>query len=138
MSYKVTIMQRPLLILTATGIVACVGENAPLTSTNSVASTPEETAIADPCEGVPLVNWDTFGSAFITHECQTCHGSSVVERFGAPVDVTFDTVEEVWAQADRVLARATGEKSTMPPNGGTFEDDQIKLAWWLTCAPYGT
>jgi uncharacterized membrane protein len=126
------------MVLIGTVMSACVVDNVPSESTNSVSSTTGETAAADPCEGVPLVNWDTFGSAFITHECQVCHGSWVVDRFDAPEEVTFDTVEEVWARAERILVRATGESSTMPPNGGTFEDDQVKLAWWLTCAPYGT
>ena len=138
MSDSVRAIKGVFMVLIGSVTTACVAENVDSVPTNIVSNTNEETAITDLCEGVPLVNWDTFGSSFISHECQTCHGSWVVERVDAPEEVTFDTGEEVWAQADRVLARATGEKSTMPPNGGTFKDDQIKLAWRLACAPYGT
>lgn len=139
MSHWLTTVQSTFILVGLTLTIACAGDSASVdtaATTSSVSGTTGETA--DPCDGVPLVNWDTFGSAFMTHECQVCHGSGVVERFGAPEEVIFDTVEEVWARAERILARATGEKSTMPPNGGTFEDDQTKLEWWLKCAPYGT
>ena len=129
------------LSIAMTSIAFSCSTDSPLTTTlmtHTGSHTTIDTSADNLCDGVPLVNWDTFGSAFMTHECQTCHGSWVTERYGAPEEVTFDTVEEAWSHADRILARATGENSTMPPTGGTFEDDQVKLEWWLTCAPYGT
>ncbi|MCB9742394.1 MAG: hypothetical protein H6740_07340 [Alphaproteobacteria bacterium] len=95
----------------------------------------EDTAF---CADVPLVNYDNFGQGFITHMCQGCHASTTPNRYGAPEDTTFDTVEEVWAWSDRILARSTGDEPTMPPAGGTNEDDRTKLEWWLRCAEPGS
>lgn len=97
-----------------------------------------ESAAPDPCAEVPVVTWANFGEAFVTHECQGCHASTATERYGAPEDVSFDTVEQVWAQADLVLLVAAGETPTMPPRGGVEEDDQQRLRWWLECAEPGT
>ena len=91
-----------------------------------------------PCAEVPLVNYNNFGQGFILHTCQGCHASTAADRYGAPESSTFDTVEEVWAQRDRVLARAASEPATMPPAGGSSEDDRVRLRWWLECAEAGT
>lgn len=91
-----------------------------------------------PCADVPLVNYNNFGQAFITHTCQGCHASTAADRYGAPEDSTFDTVEQVWAQRDRVLIRAAVDPPTMPPAGGSSEDDRVRLRWWLECAEEGT
>ncbi len=107
-------------------------------------SAPEETALsdtadtADPCFEVPLIDWNTFGQSFILHNCQGCHASYTENRHDAPEDVTFDSVDQVWTLADRVLARATGDSATMPPQGGVTDDDRTRLEWWLLCAPEGT
>ncbi|MCB9792315.1 MAG: hypothetical protein H6741_06270 [Alphaproteobacteria bacterium] len=96
---------------------------------------PEDTSY---CADVPLVNYDNFGQGFITHMCQGCHASTTPNRYDAPAEVTFDTVEEVWAWQERILARSAGDDPTMPPAGGTSEDDRVKLEWWLRCAESGT
>ncbi|MBK7757463.1 MAG: cytochrome c [Deltaproteobacteria bacterium] len=100
----------------------------------------KDAAVADtgPCAEAPVLTWDNFGAGFITQECQSCHGSGVVNRQGAPEDVHFDSKEEVWARVDRVLARAGGDEPTMPPFGGVVEDDRERLTLWLTCAEPGT
>ena len=90
------------------------------------------------CETLPVVNYANFGEGFITHYCQGCHAGSAPNRFDAPENVTFDTVEDVWTHADRILARAAVDPPTMPPSGGTSEEDRTKLSWWLTCAEPGT
>lgn len=94
----------------------------------------------DPCADVPLINYDNFGEGFIVEACQGCHASTATNRYGAPEDVSFDTVDQVWARADRVLARAAPLEAepSMPPAGGTSEDDRTRLRWWLECAPEGT
>ena len=93
---------------------------------------------ADPCAGVPLVTYNSFGKGFMTENCQGCHASTTSDRYGAPESSTFDTVEEVWAQADRILIRAAGDDASMPPAGGVSEDDRTRLGWWLECAEEGT
>jgi uncharacterized membrane protein len=85
------------------------------------------------CVDAPTVTWANFGAGFITQHCQACHASSTPDRHGAPESVLFDTEEQVWALADRILARAVGEAPTMPPQGGVSEDDIYLLEVWLTC-----
>ncbi len=97
---------------------------------------PEDTGV-DFCEDAPVVTWNNFGQGFITEACQGCHASNTPDRYGAPETVVFDTVEVTWQQADRVLARATGDYPTMPPLGGTLQSDVQKLEYWLRCAEPG-
>lgn len=93
---------------------------------------------ADPCADAPTLSWENFGAGFVTQSCQSCHASTSAERNGAPEGVVFDSADEVWAQRDRVLAVATGEAPTMPPEGGVEEDERLKLELWLSCAEPGT
>lgn len=107
-----------------------------------------DTAAADDtglCGTAPIVTWETFGAGFVTENCQTCHASTAPNRYDAPEEVTFDTVDRVWALRDRVLARvveAVEDEDTgttlMPPMGGTSEDDRYLLEVWLSCAEAGT
>ena len=91
------------------------------------------------CEEAPVVNYANFGQGFITHYCQGCHASASTRRYGAPDNVTFDNLDEVWTWAGRILIRSSdAEEFDMPPAGGTGEDDRQKLRWWLECAPEGT
>lgn len=99
---------------------------------------PDTADTADPCEGLPVVNYNNFGKGFITENCQGCHASTAPDRYGAPESVTFDTVEEVWAWKDRILTRAADKDATMPPAGGVSQDDRTRLQWWLQCAPEGS
>lgn len=100
-------------------------------------SPPLETG--DPfCAEAPTVTWASFGRGFLIESCQGCHASTAPDRHGAPPAVSFDSVEDAWIHADRILARASGESPTMPPNGGVAEDDLRRLEWWLRCAEPGT
>jgi uncharacterized membrane protein len=91
------------------------------------------------CDEAPVVTYANFGQGFITHYCQGCHASASAHRYGAPDDVTFDNLEEVWTWDGRILIRASGaEEADMPPAGGTGADDRQKLRWWLECAEAGT
>ena len=85
------------------------------------------------CADVAVSTWDNFGAGFISGNCQSCHASTTATRHGAPDEVTFDDEEEVLAQADRILARATGEDPGMPPQGGVGDDDRYRLGVWLRC-----
>lgn len=94
----------------------------------------------EPCVAAPAQTWDNFGQGFMIEACQGCHASTATQRYGAPQDVTFDSAAQVWAHAGRVLARAapTDGPPTMPPAGGTTEEDRARLRWWLTCGEPGT
>lgn len=90
------------------------------------------------CADVPVVNYANFGEGFVLHYCQGCHAASTPDRYGAPEAVAFDTVEQVWAMRERILALAAGDPASMPPAGGTSADDRTRLTWWLECAEEGT
>lgn len=92
---------------------------------------------ADPCADAPVVTWETFGAGFVTENCQSCHASTQTDREGAPADVTFDTAADVWRLREAVLRTAGAEPPTMPPLGGTTEEDRQKLRDWLTCGVEG-
>lgn len=85
------------------------------------------------CSDAPVIMWANFGEGFLKANCQSCHASTASDRSGAPEDVIFDTKADAVAQADRILARATGEDPTMPPQGGVTEQDREKLEIWLRC-----
>lgn len=92
----------------------------------------------DFCDGAPTLAYSNFGEGFLRENCQGCHASTAPDRHGAPEEATFDTVEEAWVWADRILARSTGDSPTMPPRGGVPEDDRTRLEWWLRCGTPGT
>jgi hypothetical protein len=83
----------------------------------------------------PLESWETFGRGFVTTHCQGCHGSAAPDRYGAPEGVTFDTQEETLTHKAQILATAASDEPTMPPTGGTSEDDRQRLRIWLECFP---
>lgn len=107
--------------------------------TTSSTATDGGTDTGDPCQGVPLVNYATFGQGFLTANCQGCHASTSPERYGAPEWVVFDTVQDAWTWKDRILELVPGKAGArMPPAGGITEEDQQRLRWWLLCAEPGT
>lgn len=88
----------------------------------------------DGCDpDLPRQTWETFGQGFLTAQCQPCHASTAKNRFNAPEEVVFDTEEDAWRWADRILARATGDDPGMPPAGGPTPIDRERLVQWLTC-----
>ncbi|MDP2315712.1 MAG: hypothetical protein Q8P41_22635 [Pseudomonadota bacterium] len=97
-----------------------------------------ESAETGPCADAPVVTYETFGAGFLRENCQSCHAATSPDRKDAPEDVVFDTVDQVWAISDRILARAAIDEPTMPPLGGTTADDRARLEIWLTCADSGT
>lgn len=140
-SCGVRVLRSMLLLL----LLACSGadvdsdpsDTAPDTVGVVVDSTDTDTDV-DPCADAPAVTYNNFGRGFVTESCQGCHASTAPNRFGAPVEVVFDTVEDCWKRAERILARSASDTPTMPPQGGVFPDDRARLRWWLTCAPSGT
>jgi len=89
------------------------------------------------CDTAPSIDWINFGEAFMVQNCNGCHHSSTVDRYGAPEHAIFDTAEEVWTRKGMVLATAGGETPSMPPSGGTTEEDRRKLSIWLMCGEFG-
>lgn len=102
------------------------------------ATTADDTAapassLPEICVDAPVSTYANFGRGFLTQHCNTCHAASSLDRHAAPPTVTFDTEEEAWAWADRILERAAGAEPSMPPQGGVSEDDRYLLEVWLTC-----
>lgn len=85
------------------------------------------------CADAPVLMWANFGEGFMVENCQACHASTSLDRNDAPEGVVFDTLDDVKAQVDRILARATGDDPTMPPQGGVDADDRLRLQIWLSC-----
>ncbi len=85
------------------------------------------------CADAPVIMYANFGEGFLIENCQACHASTSVDRNGAPDGVVFDTLDDAISQADRILAVATGDAATMPPQGGVDDEDREKLEIWLTC-----
>ena len=96
---------------------------------------PEDSDTAAFCADAPVTTYDNFGQGFLTENCQTCHASGSADRNSAPADVIFDTEGDVAAQADLILAMATGDEPQMPPEGGVTDDDRSRLEIWLRCYP---
>lgn len=106
---------------------------------DSASETAADTSATDPlCDGAADLTWDTFGEALLIESCDGCHAATAPDRHDAPADVTFDTKEQAWAWAPRILARATGDAPTMPPQGGVTDDDRTRLYWWLACGTPGS
>ena len=93
----------------------------------------EETVVEDACADAPVVTYESFGQGFIRENCQSCHASSALNRYGAPESVIFDTHEDVIAQANDILQEVTGNTPRMPPAGGVELETRELVSIWLTC-----
>ena len=103
----------------------------------------DDTGTADPadvldCEDQPLLNWTNFGQGFLIQYCNGCHHSDTPDRYGAPDEAVFDSVDLVWDQKGSILSVSTGESPRMPPNGGASDLDRRMLEIWLNCGEPGT
>ena len=134
------------IIITALAIAGCktfdAGEYAPPMGTppgeyldTGLDAEPEDAEID--CADAPLVNWVNFGEGFLLENCSGCHHSETPNRYGAPEDAVFDTVEEVWEQKASLLYIVASENRRMPPSGGTTEMQRDKLKIWLNCGEPG-
>lgn len=100
------------------------------------------------CDDAPVVTWETFGHGFLIEACHGCHAEGARSRAdwraqGLPESSDFETVENAWDWAPRILARVLDD--TMPPAAALAEDaqvvsddDKIRLQWWLICGEEGT
>jgi uncharacterized membrane protein len=97
------------------------------------------TGAACPPSGAPTAQ--DFGQAFLQDYCLSCHGASVSgpARGGAPVDVNFDTLEDVRRWRESIDAHAAaGPRATntdMPPAGlpRPTDEERRRLGQWLAC-----
>ena len=85
------------------------------------------------CTTSPLT-YDNFGEPFVLDWCRGCHSSALPAgmRQLAPLDVNFDTRDDVRDWSPRILAVA-GTSRIMPPAGGPSDHERELLVEWLAC-----
>ena len=81
----------------------------------------------------PDLTYQTFGEPFMTDWCTGCHSAELPlnMRQDAPIDINFDTLAEVRAQA-LAISLAVGQ-DTMPPEGGPSDEERAMLVQWIAC-----
>jgi uncharacterized membrane protein len=85
------------------------------------------------CEDSPLT-YATFGEPFMTSWCRGCHSRELPPEMRqlAPLDVNFNTLDEVRRRTRRV-AFLIGDSQTMPPAGGPSAAERALAVEWLRC-----
>lgn len=94
------------------------------------------TDISDfPCPtGGTDLTYANFGAGFMNAYCQSCHGSTSVDRRGAPGEFIFDTSDQVTRHKDRIFIRSAADNDSMPPGpDDPPQEERDKLAEWLAC-----
>ncbi len=107
--------------------------------TTTVDEGPWDSLDERPCPPESTVDAQNFGIPFLLTHCNGCHGGAVTgdERQGAPPEVTFDNMDQVRMQLDRIWERSGDDNNTMPPAGGPTEEERALLGEWLACGgPY--
>lgn len=91
-------------------------------------------AVSLSCLRDPPLTYENFGAAILDRHCNSCH--SVYTRVGlradAPLDVNFDTWEDVVQWADRIDVR-TVDLQNMPPAGGMVPSERELVGEWMRC-----
>ena len=95
------------------------------------------------CPTESTLSYATFGEAFMSQYCTSCHSSSLsgAARNGAPSDHNFDTLDAIRdVGADHIdRAAAAGPdyvNTVMPPSGQEpqpSEEERRLLGEWLAC-----
>ena len=96
---------------------------------------PEDPPIEPGACETSYLDYENFGAPFVVSWCRGCHSSQVPMgmRQMAPIDVNFDTAEDVTRWSERILKRAAGATPTMPPAGGPSGEERQLLVEWLDC-----
>ncbi len=92
------------------------------------------------CKSEAALTYDNFAGPFLLDWCTGCHSSvlSEGERQEAPVQINFDTLEDIRKHQPRIMERAV-HLQNMPPVGGPTAEERRLLGEWLECgAPVGT
>ncbi len=88
----------------------------------------------DECDASYL-RYDNFGAPFTLDWCRGCHSTAIPMgmRQKAPIDVNFDTIDDIRKWQHQILVQATGDAPKMPPAGGPSDDERVLLTEWLGC-----
>lgn len=88
----------------------------------------------DPCEDSYL-DYQNFGEPFALDWCRGCHSAAIPAgmRQKAPVEINFDTVDDLRAWKARIMVVAASATPSMPPSGGPSGTERALLDEWLRC-----
>jgi hypothetical protein len=136
--------RRSAALATSIILVACSGGGAasPVVSPDPLqdpsADSPQNgwtTLASRPCPENSDLTYENFGEPFLLTWCTGCHSSNLQAgaRENAPLNVNFDTVDEVRQLAPKIWLMAGDFNTTMPPAGGPQPDDRTLLGEWLAC-----
>lgn len=86
-------------------------------------------------ECVHDLTYEGFADGFVRNNCRGCHAEALTgeARHGAPRRVSFDSVEDVRAHREDILAIAVGDNPEMPPAGGPSDAERRLFHEWLVC-----
>lgn len=113
------------LVIVGGGCLVDDGETDELEESGEAASTS--------CADAPMITWETFGEGFVTTHCQGCHASGSADRGDAPDTIVFDQEADVLRMKKAILESAGSDEPTMPPTGGTTDEERVRLRIWLSC-----
>lgn len=88
----------------------------------------DSAAVCEPTD----VTWEAWGAGFFASYCRPCHSADTPERYGAPVELDFDTLEQVRTY-EAAIRRSVLEAGSMPVGGGVPEADLVALDEFLAC-----
>lgn len=88
-----------------------------------------------PCPEDSFVTYENFGWPHMLTFCTGCHSSMLPAdmRQGAPIEVNFESVQDVRQQAGRIWARSGDQHLSMPPVGPAADQERVLLGEWLAC-----
>jgi uncharacterized membrane protein len=112
----------------AIALVACGTDSVPRGDDDPIPVDPEQ------CE-TSFLRYDNFGEPFTLDWCRGCHSTAVpaTMRQNAPIEVNFDTLDQIRTWSERIAVRAASMTPTMPPAGGPTLDERTLLAEWIAC-----
>jgi mono/diheme cytochrome c family protein len=92
---------------------------------------PVDGGLPDCPEGGTDLTYQSFGQAFFTTHCTSCHAAA--SGMAGASSFPFETQAQIQAEIDDIYERAGGTNQNMPPNGGPTPDERQQLAEWLSC-----
>jgi uncharacterized membrane protein len=88
------------------------------------------------CTAADAPTYETFGQAFMTDYCSSCHSASVTgtARLGAPPEDVFDTLAQIQGNTEE-LAHEVESKAMPFPTAKKFPTDAERALFtqWMSC-----